>query len=37
MCLALHTGMATRQIGFSNAFVQATLNEDVYIEDASKV
>jgi hypothetical protein len=32
MTISLHTGMATRQIDFSNAFVQATLDEDVYIE-----
>ena len=32
LCLAAHQGLATRQIDFSNAFVQATLREDVYIE-----
>ena len=32
LCLAAHQNLATRQIDFSNAFVQATLREDVYIE-----
>ncbi len=31
LCLAANQGLATRQVDFSNAFVQATLNEDVYI------
>ncbi|MGH3053412.1 MAG: reverse transcriptase domain-containing protein [Gaiellaceae bacterium] len=32
LCMAAHLGLATRQIDFSNAFVQAMLNEDVYIQ-----
>jgi hypothetical protein len=33
LCLSLHLGWATRQVvDFSNAFVQATLNEEVYME-----
>ena len=29
--LALQCGIVTKQIGFSNAFVQAPLNKDVYV------
>ena len=32
LCLAAHQNLATRQIDFSNAFVQASLDKDVYIE-----
>lgn len=32
LCVAASQGLATRQVDFSNAFVQAKLSEDVYIE-----
>jgi len=32
MTIALHLGMAMRQIDFSNAFVQATMKETVYVD-----
>jgi hypothetical protein len=32
MNLAIQRGWATRQVDFLNAFVQATLNEEVYVE-----
>jgi len=31
LSLAASQGMVTQQVDFSNAFVQATLNEDIYI------
>ena len=31
LSLAASQGMVTHQVDFSNAFVQATLNEDIYI------
>ena len=31
MVLSLNLGWATKQVDFSNAFVQATLNEEVYM------
>jgi hypothetical protein len=31
LCLAIQQGWATKMVDFSNAFVQAELNEDVYI------
>ena len=31
LCLTLNQGWVTRQVDFSNAFVQATLKEDVYV------
>ena len=31
LCLSISNGWSTRQVDFSNAFVQAKLNEDVYI------
>ena len=30
--LSLHLGLKTRQVDFSNAFVQSTLREDIYLE-----
>ena len=32
MCLAAQRGWASRQVDFSNAYVQADLEEDIYIE-----
>ncbi len=32
MNIAIQQGWASRQVDFSNAFVQATLKEDVYLE-----
>jgi Reverse transcriptase (RNA-dependent DNA polymerase) len=32
LCMSLHLGWATRQVDFSNAFVQATLKEEVYMQ-----
>ena len=31
LCLTLSQGWVTKQVDFSNAFVQATLKEDVYV------
>ena len=31
LCLSIQYGWASRQVDFSNAFVQATLKEDVYV------
>ena len=31
LCLALNQGWVTKQVDFSNAFVQATLDKDVYV------
>ena len=31
LCLSRHLGWTTSQVDFSNAFVQASLNEDIYI------
>jgi hypothetical protein len=31
LCMSINQGWATRQVDFSNAFVQATLKEEVYI------
>ncbi len=32
LCLSISNGWKTRQVDFSNAFVQAELNEDVYVQ-----
>ena len=36
LCLSLHLNLQTRQVDFSNAFVQSTLKEDVYLEPPAR-
>ena len=31
LCLSMSNGWKTRQVDFSNAFLQASLNEDIYV------
>ena len=32
LCLSLHLNLQTRQVDFSNAFLQSTLKEGIYLE-----